>query len=114
MDSWSEKQIQSMRVGGNDRCNQFLEKYGFPKNTPIARKYNTQAAAFYRNMIAAAAEGLPVPTPPDSFEEGVELDPVQLELKKREEVSLNTFHSFFFSLFILLIIIFFSCLILYY
>jgi len=62
MDSWNEKQIQKMRVGGNDQCIQFLKKYGVPKNTPIPQKYNTPAAALYRDRIDAAANGRPLPT----------------------------------------------------
>ena len=62
MDSWNEKQIQKMRVGGNDQCIQFLQKYGIPKSMPIPQKYNTPAAALYRDRIDAAANGRPLPT----------------------------------------------------
>lgn len=50
MDSWSEKQIQMMRVGGNDKCNAFLAEHGIRKNTPISQKYNTPAAMLYKVM----------------------------------------------------------------
>lgn len=88
MDSWSDKQIQSMKVGGNDKCNQFLQRYGIAKDTQIAKKYNSPAAAFYRRIIAAEADGLPAPVPPQSFEDGPGdvSDPIQRELKAREEV----------------------------
>eukprot|EP01032_Pedospumella_encystans_P023058 gene23058-26113_t len=62
MDSWNDKQIQKMRVGGNDQCNQFLQKYGVPKNMPIPQKYNTPAAMLYKDRIDAAANGRPLPT----------------------------------------------------
>lgn len=62
MDSWNEKQIQKMRVGGNDQCNQFLQKYGVSKYTPIPQKYNTPAAMLYKERIDAAANGRPLPT----------------------------------------------------
>jgi len=48
MDSWSEKQIKMMRVGGNDKCNAFLAEHGVRKNTPIPQKYNTPAAMLYK------------------------------------------------------------------
>ena len=31
MDSWSEKQITKMRLGGNDKCNNFLNKYNIDR-----------------------------------------------------------------------------------
>jgi ADP-ribosylation factor GTPase-activating protein 1 len=55
-------QIQKMRLGGNDACIQFLQKYGVPKNMPIAQKYNTPAAALYRDRLDAQANGRPLPT----------------------------------------------------
>jgi hypothetical protein len=48
MDSWNEKQIRMMRMGGNAKCNAYLQQYGVAKNTPIAQKYNTPAAQHYR------------------------------------------------------------------
>ncbi len=51
-----------MRLGGNDQCIQFLQKYGVPKNMPIAQKYNTPAAALYRDRLDAMANGRPLPT----------------------------------------------------
>jgi hypothetical protein len=51
-----------MRVGGNDQCIQFLQKYGIPKNMPIPQKYNTPAAMLYKDRIDAAANGRPLPT----------------------------------------------------
>lgn len=55
-------QIQKMRVGGNDQCNQFLQKYGVHKTMPIPQKYNTPAAMLYKDRIDAAANGRPLPT----------------------------------------------------
>mmetsp|Transcript_32202 Transcript_32202/g.53795 ORF Transcript_32202/g.53795 Transcript_32202/m.53795 type:complete len:301 (-) Transcript_32202:10-912(-) len=62
MDSWNDKQIQKMRVGGNDQCINFLKNYGIAKTTPISQKYNTPAAMLYRDRIDAAANGRPLPT----------------------------------------------------
>ena len=62
MDSWSEKQIKQMRMGGNDKCNSFLAKYGVAKETPIANKYNSPAAQLYRDRLLAEVEGRPLPT----------------------------------------------------
>jgi hypothetical protein len=62
MDSWNDKQIQKMRVGGNDKLNAFLQQYGIPKTMPIPQKYNTPAASLYRDRVDAAANGRPLPT----------------------------------------------------
>jgi ADP-ribosylation factor GTPase-activating protein 1 len=48
MDSWTDKQIQMMRAGGNDKCIKFLAQYNVAKNTPIIQKYNTPAAMLYK------------------------------------------------------------------
>jgi len=62
MDSWNDKQIQKMRLGGNTNCIEFLKQYSIPKSMPIAQKYNTPAATLYRDRIEAAANGRPLPT----------------------------------------------------
>ena len=48
MDSWSEKQIKMMRIGGNEKCINFLKQYGLEKDTPIQQKYNSPAAMLYK------------------------------------------------------------------
>ena len=50
MDSWTEKEIKAMQVGGNKQMNDFLASHGVPKKTPIKRKYNSSAAALYREV----------------------------------------------------------------
>ena len=62
MDSWTEKQIQMMRLGGNDKLNDFLRKYQISKTTPIPQKYNAPAAMLYKDRLAAIVEGRVPPT----------------------------------------------------
>jgi len=62
MDSWSEKQIQMMRTGGNNKCNSFLQQHGVAKETPIPNKYNSPAAQLFRDRLLAEVEGRPLPT----------------------------------------------------
>ncbi|RDX88112.1 ADP-ribosylation factor GTPase-activating protein AGD7, partial [Mucuna pruriens] len=64
MDSWSEIQIKKMEAGGNEKLNAFLAQYSIPKETDIVTKYNTNAAAVYRDRIQAIAEGRPWRDPP--------------------------------------------------
>ena len=64
LDSWTEKQIQQMRAGGNTRCIEFLKKQGINMSTetPIREKYDTAAAELYRQVLLARVEGRPEPT----------------------------------------------------
>ncbi|URE42895.1 ADP-ribosylation factor GTPase-activating protein [Musa troglodytarum] len=64
MDSWSEIQLKKMEAGGNDRLNAFLAGYGVSRETDIVPKYNTRAAAVYRERIQALADGCPWTDPP--------------------------------------------------
>jgi hypothetical protein len=49
MDSWTEKQIKMMFMGGNARCNSFLAQHGVSSAThSIAQKYNSPPAQLYR------------------------------------------------------------------
>lgn len=61
MDSWSEKQLRAMTVGGNARLADFLRQRGVDK-LPIVQKYNTAAAAMYRDIIIALRDGKLPPT----------------------------------------------------
>lgn len=64
MDSWSEIQLKKMQAGGNSALNSFLAQYGIPKETDIVAKYNSKAAAVYRDRIQALAEGRSWNAPP--------------------------------------------------
>lgn len=50
MDSWTDKEIKAMRVGGNQNLNDFFAQHNIPKDMPIKQKYNTPAAKLYREM----------------------------------------------------------------
>ena len=52
MDSWTEREIKAMQVGGNKQMNDFLKEHGVPKNCSIKKKYNSRAAALYREVYA--------------------------------------------------------------
>jgi len=78
MDSWTEREIKSMQVGGNKQMNDFLSSHRVSRKSSIKKKYNSSAAALYREMydfsrfsllfsIAAKIEGR---EPPTSLPEG--------------------------------------------
>jgi hypothetical protein len=84
MDSWSPQQLKMMQAGGNDGLNKFVavrvgaarrqaaadpvcagaQQYGVSKETDPRMKYNTRAAAVYRDKIKAVSEGRPWTAPP--------------------------------------------------
>ena len=57
MDAWSSDQLKRMQLGGNDKLNNFLQKYGVSKDTDIKEKYNS-AAAEVRLPVRAALPSL--------------------------------------------------------
>jgi ADP-ribosylation factor GTPase-activating protein 1 len=57
MDSWSDKELQIMRVGGNKQMREFFKSQEFPDNLSIEEKYNSEAAALYRDRIKSLAAG---------------------------------------------------------
>lgn len=71
MDAWSEKQINAMRVGGNARLRDFFKQHGVTGtgSASIAQKYNTPAAAMYRDIIVALRDGKTPPTDIAPYEE---------------------------------------------
>lgn len=50
MDTWTEKELKSMTVGGNKELLDFFDKHGIPRDMPIKQKYNTPVAELYREM----------------------------------------------------------------
>jgi ADP-ribosylation factor GTPase-activating protein 1 len=61
MDSWTDKQIQSMRVGGNAKLIEWFQRKGVNPRASISEKYYTPAAELYRLRLAAIRDGKPVP-----------------------------------------------------
>jgi hypothetical protein len=62
MDSWSDKQITMMRLGGNNKLIAWLDQHGIPKATPIKQKYECPEAELYKLRLKAIAEGTTPPT----------------------------------------------------
>ena len=63
MDKWTERQIQLMKAGGNQQCNDFLQKYGIDVGTASIRaKYDSPQGELYKQVLVARLEGRPEPT----------------------------------------------------
>ena len=64
MDSWSEDQVERMKRGGNQQCQEFLKSHGmedFEKKS-IRERYDSPQAELYKNVLDARIAGTPEPT----------------------------------------------------
>jgi len=79
MDSWTDKQLVTMRQGGNEACNSYLADHGIPKTAPIRSKYDNPTAALYREILKAKVEGREPPTslPPPKQRQAAAPQPAQ-------------------------------------
>uniref|UniRef100_A0A182PB92 ADP-ribosylation factor GTPase-activating protein 1 n=1 Tax=Anopheles epiroticus TaxID=199890 RepID=A0A182PB92_9DIPT len=60
MDKWKDIELEKMKVGGNRKAREFLDAQDdWDETMPIQRKYNTRAAALYRDRISTLAQGQP-------------------------------------------------------
>ncbi|CAG5003211.1 unnamed protein product [Parnassius apollo] len=75
MDKWKDIELEKMMVGGNANARLFLESQpDYKADMSIPQKYNTKAAAMYRQKITALAEGRPW-SPSDYKPETIEKSP---------------------------------------
>lgn len=60
MDKWKDVELEKMKVGGNRNARTFFDSQDDWDDTlPITKKYNTRAAALYRDKISTLAQGKP-------------------------------------------------------
>ncbi|XP_043496654.1 ADP-ribosylation factor GTPase-activating protein 1 [Polistes fuscatus] len=58
MDKWKEIELEKMKVGGNKLAREFFEAQpDWDHSMSISQKYNTKAAALYRDKIVTLAQG---------------------------------------------------------
>ncbi|XP_040066845.1 ADP-ribosylation factor GTPase-activating protein 1 isoform X1 [Ixodes scapularis] len=58
MDKWKDLELEKMRVGGNDRARRFLEAQpDWDPNAPLQQRWDSKAAALYRDKVATEAQG---------------------------------------------------------
>ncbi|XP_075032806.1 ADP-ribosylation factor GTPase-activating protein 1 isoform X5 [Mixophyes fleayi] len=58
MDKWKDMELEKMKVGGNGKFRQFLESQeDYDACWSLQEKYNSKAAALYRDKIATLSEG---------------------------------------------------------
>jgi ADP-ribosylation factor GTPase-activating protein 1 len=61
MDKWKDLELQKMKVGGNRSAKLFLDSQpDYDANTmSLQQRYNSRAAALYRDKITTEAHGKP-------------------------------------------------------
>ncbi|XP_071565911.1 ADP-ribosylation factor GTPase-activating protein 1 isoform X2 [Temnothorax nylanderi] len=60
MDKWKDVELAKMKVGGNRNAREFFESQpDWDESMPLSQRYNTKAAALYRDKIATLARGEP-------------------------------------------------------
>lgn len=95
IDSWDDPvQLRQMELGGNRRFRDFLRQHGVPDDLPIAEKYSTRAADWYRKSLRARAEGL---QPPAALPQGTGALPCSTDLAHSSSVSSTTSPAALFS-----------------
>ncbi|KAJ6217538.1 hypothetical protein RDWZM_008695 [Blomia tropicalis] len=58
MDKWKDIELQKMKLGGNRKAKEFLESQDdWNCNLSMSDKYNTRAAALYRDKLSTEAQG---------------------------------------------------------
>lgn len=58
MDKWKDIELEKMKVGGNQKAREFLgSQSDYDDSMSIQQKYNTRAAALYRDKISTLAQG---------------------------------------------------------
>lgn len=56
LDEWTQRQIDAMRLGGNDNARKFFRKNGVDMHIKIDKKYTTKAAQLYRQELEKLVE----------------------------------------------------------
>ncbi|XP_023169920.1 ADP-ribosylation factor GTPase-activating protein 1 [Drosophila hydei] len=58
MDKWKDIELEKMKAGGNRNAREFLEdQEDWNERAPITQRYNSKAAALYRDKISTLAQG---------------------------------------------------------
>lgn len=58
MDKWKDIELEKMKVGGNKNAREYFEEQpDWKDNMSIQQKYNTKAAALYRDKVSTLAQG---------------------------------------------------------
>ena len=74
MDTWSEKKLKLMALGGNKKLKEFFQIYDL-NDESVQQRYNTRGADFYRLKLRSMGENIPFDETNPSYEIGREQVP---------------------------------------
>jgi len=58
MDKWKEVELEKMKIGGNRKAKEFFASQSdYNPTMSLQQRYNSRAAALYRDKIATEAQG---------------------------------------------------------
>lgn len=82
MDAWTDRQIELMKMGGNQQCRAFLTQHGVDCSTAsIREKYDSPAARLYKQILLARVEGRPEPASIEEIPSHVPQEAVTIKRK---------------------------------
>lgn len=82
MDTWSEKQLRLMALGGNKKLHETFSNYDLNEES-VQMRYNTRASEFYRLQLRSQSEMIPFNENSPTYEIGREQVPAD-EMKFNE------------------------------
>ena len=59
MDTWSEKQLKLMSIGGNKKLHEYFQNYDL-NDESVQTRYKTKAADFYRVQLRTESDNIPL------------------------------------------------------
>jgi hypothetical protein len=69
MDTWTEKQLRLMALGGNKKLRDFYQNYDLNEEN-VQMRYNTRASDFYRLKLRCFSENIPFNEEAPNYEVG--------------------------------------------
>jgi len=89
MDSWKDLELEKMKVGGNRNAKEFFESQpDWNDSMTIEQKYNTKAAALYRDKILSLAKG-ETWSPTTSSAKDYNVDHMKMKSNQSQKYSFN-------------------------
>jgi ADP-ribosylation factor GTPase-activating protein 1 len=94
VDSWNEKQVKYLSLGGNNKLKSFLSEYKIEPSSSFELKYKSKAAEYYRCMLKNEVEKLfdekykLTEMEKPNLEEGVQI----IEMKQNDKEINNNFY----------------------
>jgi len=68
MDTWDDKQIKTLSLGGNKRLKDLLQEYSVPNNSDPEFRYFIYLLDYYRRLLKSEVNGEEAPEKPSVIE----------------------------------------------